>query len=343
MTVIDKNGILLLDGAYHLKLYDSTNGFTQDAQRNRNLSWEELPLIYADAPNHSHMEPVLKFRLLSCDQNINICRQDINGNVNCRSEMEFQMDHLKKKQSSNAHVILIDCASKVNYQFIYNDTMSQKTKAIEPFICPWCKLNCRYLKALMKHLTLCHSRFEFELTYTPEACVINVRINRNFSLNEKLPKKGQTHYEYYRRHRSDLDAVTQQCHNDSVNIRRRIYKSSTNAPVQHVQEYAEDSEGEHDTEWLRQYTKRMIHEFTDVNEGEKSLMTLWNYHLMKSNIVGDKHIPLACEIFIEKYGQDLWNQKLYRNFLLHLCNLFDAGLLTRKNVQNLTIKMQKIR
>lgn len=46
-----------------------------------------------------------------------------------------------------------------------------------------------------------------------------------------------------------------------------------------------DSEGESDPLWLRQKTMMMIDEFTDVNEGEKELMKMWNLHVMKYGYV----------------------------------------------------------
>ena len=46
-----------------------------------------------------------------------------------------------------------------------------------------------------------------------------------------------------------------------------------------------DSENETDPEWLRIKTCRMIDEFTDVNEGEKELMKLWNLHVLKHKLV----------------------------------------------------------
>jgi polycomb protein SUZ12 len=42
-----------------------------------------------------------------------------------------------------------------------------------------------------------------------------------------------------------------------------------------------DSEGEHDPKWLQTKTMMMIDDFTDVNEGEKELMKMWNLHVMK--------------------------------------------------------------
>lgn len=51
-------------------------------------------------------------------------------------------------------------------------------------------------------------------------------------------------------------------------------------PIQ-PHELDEDSEGEHDSEWVRHKTQMMIDEFSDVNEGEKELMKMWNLHVMK--------------------------------------------------------------
>jgi polycomb protein SUZ12 len=47
----------------------------------------------------------------------------------------------------------------------------------------------------------------------------------------------------------------------------------------------EDSEGENDPKWLQMKTMMMIDEFTDVNEGEKELMKMWNLHVMKHGLV----------------------------------------------------------
>ena len=42
-----------------------------------------------------------------------------------------------------------------------------------------------------------------------------------------------------------------------------------------------DSEDETDPRWLQKKTTMMIDEFTDVNEGEKELMKMWNLHVMR--------------------------------------------------------------
>jgi polycomb protein SUZ12 len=46
-----------------------------------------------------------------------------------------------------------------------------------------------------------------------------------------------------------------------------------------------DSEDESDPIWLRKKTAMMIDEFTDVNDGEKEIMKMWNLHVMREGYV----------------------------------------------------------
>jgi polycomb protein SUZ12 len=108
----------------------------------------------------------------------------------------------------------------------------------------------------------------------------------------------------------------------------RLYHHTTTCLPIHPKEIDVDSEGEPDPEWMQVKTSMMIDEFTDVNEGEKELMKMWNLHVLKHNYVGDCQIPLACEKFVEYQGRELIRKNLYRNFVLHLTNLFDFGLLS---------------
>lgn len=120
----------------------------------------------------------------------------------------------------------------------------------------------------------------------------------------------------------------------------RVYYRTTNAlPYTHAYDFDNDSEGEHDPEWQRAYTHRQINEFSDVNEGEKAMLKLWNLFVMKHNICGDCRVPFACEAFVNVHSQDIWDKKLYRNFLLHLCNLHDFGLLTSSQYHAIVQKL----
>lgn len=117
----------------------------------------------------------------------------------------------------------------------------------------------------------------------------------------------------------------------------------------------------------------MIDEFSDVNEGEKEVMKLWNLHMMKHSLVfpfvhfypnlgfqglcktqtgsnfqivshfnpflrsfvGWGHVPLACELFIKENWQEIVKRNIYMNFVLHLNNLLDYQLLSSDTLRNL--------
>lgn len=58
--------------------------------------------------------------------------------------------------------------------------------------------------------------------------------------------------------------------------------------------------------------------------------------------VGDCQIPLACSMFIEIHGEHLVRNSLCKNFVLHLTNLFDFGLIGASVVFNTVRQLQKL-
>lgn len=56
--------------------------------------------------------------------------------------------------------------------------------------------------------------------------------------------------------------------------------------------------------------------------------------------VGDIQIPLACEMFIQKKGSELLQKNLYKNFMMHLCNLFDYGVISPEDYYKSVQKLQ---
>lgn len=93
---------------------------------------------------------------------------------------------------------------------------------------------------------------------------------------------------------------------------------------------------------VRQFqTKKLLDDFSDVNEGEKAMLVMWNWHVMKHNFVGVLQMPLACEMFVRDRGDEIWKRKLYNNFLLHLTNLHDYDMLSAGQMHEIIQKMQK--
>ncbi|XP_054923813.1 polycomb protein suz12 isoform X2 [Dermacentor andersoni] len=257
--------------------------------------------------------------------------------------------------------------TRVVYQFVYQQQTRQQTEARADMRCPWCLLQCRLLAALLKHLKLCHGRFTFSYVPHPKGARIDVSINEcydgSYSGNPQH-LHTQTGYAFgwtgparrtpvtcvmvCRPKRAPL-SLAEFMEQDEPDIEQpRPYMSGHNRLYYHTetclpirpQEIERDSESEDDPEWLRIKTQMMIDEFTDVNEGEKELMKMWNLHVMRYGFVGDCQIALACNMFVEQKGHELIQRNLYRNFVLHMCNLLDYGLVSASVVYTTVRRLQ---
>lgn len=58
--------------------------------------------------------------------------------------------------------------------------------------------------------------------------------------------------------------------------------------------------------------------------------------------MGDCQIPIACDTFLRAKGREILMKNLYRNFVLHMCSLFDFGLLSAVGVYTCLQKLQEI-
>lgn len=381
LIVFDKfNHCLLSNGVYELKLRDSLN---EAPRQGNHISWEEISLHGAESNDFCPELPSLKFKLeWTKEKNTlqNCCLSSrMNGILDCNeknisgdnnNENETDLSTTKTYMRSYGimpRVKLIDIASRIIYRFIYNQDLSQQTETYADFNCPWCHLNCLHLYGLLKHLRLCHDRFNFK--YTPTECgvLIDVTINELFDsyikntevllvLRQKnwpIRRRIQTKMLVYRPHRKTQSlsefADTSADNDDDIQPNnfygnghdRLYYHSQTSLPI-YRSEFDDDSEGEPDSAWLKKNNKLLIDDFTDVNEGEKEIMIMWNKHLMTNNLVGDLQIPLALDMFWNRYGVEMCRKNLYKNLLLHMCNLFDYGLLTTKSFYANVQKFQQM-
>jgi hypothetical protein len=128
-----------------------------------------------------------------------------------------------------------------------------------------------------------------------------------------------------------LNMIQQQLNWAQINQRnfaeRIYYHTKTTMPIT-ISEVAEsvDSDAELDTEWLKDQTSLLINEFTDVNEGEKEIMRVWNLYFLKTNFICDAQMFEACQAFINEQAENIVRLKIKNNFLLHLANMYDYGL-----------------
>lgn len=59
--------------------------------------------------------------------------------------------------------------------------------------------------------------------------------------------------------------------------------------------------------------------------------------------MGQCQVPLACTMFIEQNWQEIVKRNIYMNFVLHLNNLFDYGLLTSSELRNLILHYHELK
>lgn len=175
------------------------------------------------------------------------------------------------------------------YEFVMDKT-KQRFNERRDCVCPWCNVNCQGLYTLMKHLQLCHPRFNFTLKEEPPVQVIVVRVNDLFDgaysapdislgpMNGPSRREVETKMIIYHPPRPSFD-VKEFLEEDPIGP-RMYYHSRTRHPMMPGEE-ENDSEDEEHIEWLTQFSTKLIDEFIDVDDGEKALMKLWNLHVLK--------------------------------------------------------------
>lgn len=228
------------------------------------------------------------------------------------------------------------------YQFIHKN-YRQKTELWGRLKCPWCSLKTANLYILLKHLTLNHGRFKFKYVPSTNEMRIDVFVNkREEEANiDPFSRLGTTYRGREPHKRKVMTAIIvnrpervrpklSEFLNFDTKAKRTFYHSVSGIPLR-PSEIDVNSEDETDPDWLRQNTVKMINDFVDVNDGEKGIMKLWNLFILKHSFVSDSQIPAAVLTFIETHGEFIIANNLYRNFIIHLSNLFDFGLISDKH------------
>uniref|UniRef100_A0A3Q2DU70 SUZ12 polycomb repressive complex 2 subunit a n=1 Tax=Cyprinodon variegatus TaxID=28743 RepID=A0A3Q2DU70_CYPVA len=250
---------------------------------------------------------------------------------------------------------------RIVYHFRYSNNKHQ-TEARDDLHCPWCTLNCRKLYSLLKHLKLSHSRFIFNYAPAPKGANIEVSINDcydgsyagnpqdihnqpgfAFSRNGPVKRTAVTRLLVCRPKRTEPslsefleleDSDREQNQRTFTSGHNRLYFHSDSCLPMRPQEMEEDSEDERDPDWLKEKTVKQIEEFTDVNEGEKEIMKLWNLHVMKHGFIADNQMKEACLLFAKHNAAAIVERSLCRNFLLHLISMHDFNLINTRTIND---------
>uniref|UniRef100_A0A674B6M6 SUZ12 polycomb repressive complex 2 subunit n=1 Tax=Salmo trutta TaxID=8032 RepID=A0A674B6M6_SALTR len=381
MTVFDKNRRLqLLDGEYEVSMQQMVDCPVNKkrATWETNLDGKLLPpfetfskgptlqftLRWTGEPSDRSTAPVAK-PLATRNADASSLTSDPRPSVkDSFSSTEFQMrrEHTLDEPSDNLRIF---------YQFLYNHNTQQQTEARDDLHCPWCTLNCRRLYSLLKHLKLAHSRFIFNYVPHPKGARIDVSINERydgayagnpqdihsqpgfaFSRNGPVKRSPVTHILVCRPKRvlppslcEFLEADGEGGEGDQQRIipgHNRLYFRSDSCTPKTPQEVDHDSEDETDPFWLRERTIMQIQEFTDVNDGEKEVMKLWNLHVMKYGYIADNQMNGACLAFVEGCGAYIARKNLCRNFLLHLVSMHDFKLVTTTTINQAMTRLRHI-
>ncbi|XP_057370743.1 polycomb protein SUZ12-like [Daphnia carinata] len=396
LVVYDRHSrCLLIDGDYELAMKEITSpepngtspGGSDKSMRLANASWSTVDSSHTAPPLNILIHgPMLKFRLEWANDPISALVDRPKPYVASASTQTTDKSSSSTSSSSSSveksQINSVDEPTVVRYQFLYNASRRQQTETRSDFRCPWCSLHCLQLPALLKHLRLCHSRFNFSHVGTEKGHVrIDISVNEAYdgsysgnphdliaqplafgasSGGAAFGRQGPTRRTPItatlvwrpRRMRASGHDPLQAEGDDGYEVcetqrpfitghNRLYHHTSTCLPIQ-AKELDVDSENETDPEWLRAKTCMMIDEFTDVNEGEKELMKLWNLHVLKHNYVGDCQMGVALQMFLDAHGQELLKRNLYRNFILHLSNLYDFGIIAPATVLRTITSLQLI-
>ncbi|XP_049577283.1 polycomb protein suz12-B isoform X2 [Syngnathus scovelli] len=300
---------------------------------------------------------------------------DTHGPVETRTSHHRATPFVKEAVSTDIHARNepVPCEPRqklrIFYQFLYNNNTRQQTEARDDLHCPWCTLNCSKLYSLLKHLKLSHSRFIFNYVPHPKGARIDVSINEcydgsyvgnpqdihsqpgfAFSRNGPVKRTAVTHILVCRPKRTkpslseflELEDGELEPQRTYVSGHNRLYFHSDSCMPLRPQEMEVDSEDERDPEWLREKTATQLDEFTDVNEGEKEVMKLWNLHVMQNGFIADNQMNQAIMLFVEDCGAHIVRRNLCRNFLLHLVSMHDFNLVGTATIDRAMTRLKQI-
>lgn len=208
MVVFDKQSrCLLTEGEYELSLKERPLAATKNYSPKKHPMWDTIPdsgiaSLDKSAFEDFQVRPMLKFRLAWTKEKcaalvdrplpITVKKHDplMNGATSISaitSETSAATadaaDNAKEtSHNNNSSEVALPSGTGVDYHFIYNNNTRQQTEACENYHCPWCSLNCITLYALLKHLKLCHSRFNF--TYVETLTDNDARARIDVCINE---------------------------------------------------------------------------------------------------------------------------------------------------------------
>merc|ERR1712142_1327310 len=101
-----------------------------------------------------------------------------------------------------------------------------------------------------------------------------------------------------------------------------------------------EDEADSDYSWIILFSKQRLEDISDINDGEKNMMNLWNMHLKKYYGGGVSHLGRILSDFVADFTRVIYDNNLYRNFVCHITVLHQAGFISMEIMTEIIISMQ---
>ena len=79
-----------------------------------------------------------------------------------------------------------------------------------------------------------------------------------------------------------------------------------------------------------QHARMLLEDIVDINVGEKTLMMMWNEHVITYDGLGQDDLTRVLSDFVESHFHAMSDLDLYGNFVCHMTTLQQAGLITQE-------------
>lgn len=337
----NKGDTLLGDGSYHLYLKPMKSKDWAPAQ----VTWETLGTLAEEDFLSSDLLPEDVPPPDQSSITFSVCSEGLKTRSTSSPT---------KKVKDKAGCVMTAQAERepvnILYNFLYNGSTQQQTESRNNSICPWCNLDCWRLYSLLEHLACCHPRFRVSYIPGNSGCYeLDVEVDEVANLSH--PSRPDQDLFPYLTGPNKRKPFTLELNQSMSNVRRSVrnfmaldvspYKSPHNRLYFHSRSYQPvlpsemdyDSESEPDVEWIKKRTKQLILDFTDVNDGEKEIMIMWNCFILPVKPLSDRKMPELISKFSKENGETIVSKGLVKNFLLHLTNLHSFGLIKAQDLQ----------
>lgn len=199
LILYEKSSGFITEGEYEAML-QPLNSSSIKSFSPKKCTWETMPDSYIPLSltyDVYQQSPMLKFHLtLSNEQMPEIISApelqryvqpldavaELNHNNNNNYSNKNSCSGMKNGGGGGSNSLIKSTPEHIQivYNFMYSNNTRQQTEYTQELNCPWCGLDCLRLYALLKHLKLCHARFNF--TYQPagSGARIDVTINDGY-------------------------------------------------------------------------------------------------------------------------------------------------------------------